>query len=86
MIEYFSKTLIILISSLFIITFSNSNELDCNKFEKMSAKYLECNTKKLKEKTIKKVEIGKEKIDTLSIKKKVNKFKNSKTLSDLIKK
>ena len=63
-----------------------SNEVDCNEFKKLSAKYIECNAKKLKNKTIEKVEIGKDKIESSGINDKIKKFKNSKTLSDLIKK
>jgi len=63
-----------------------SNEVDCNEFKKLSAKYIECNAKKLKNKTIEKVEIGKDKIESSGIKDKIKKLKNSETLSDLIKK
>ena len=48
----------------------NSNEIDCTQFKKFSKKYLECNANKLKEKTNED---------------KLKKFKNSKTLKDLIK-
>tara|TARA_B100001057_G_scaffold191287_1_gene192206 strand:- start:299 stop:550 length:252 start_codon:yes stop_codon:yes gene_type:complete len=78
------------IISLFIILLlfflpANSNEIDCTEFKKLSAKYIECNAKKLKEKTNKKVDLGKEKFEKSGIKDKFKKFKNSKTLSDLIK-
>ena len=63
-----------------------SEEMDCNQFDKLSAKYIECNAKKLKTKTIEKVEIGKDKMESSGINDKIKKFKNSKTLSDLIKK
>ncbi len=63
-----------------------SNEVDCNEFKKLSTKYIECNAKKLKNKTIEKVEIGKDKIESSGIKDKIKKLKNSETLSDLIKK
>ena len=63
-----------------------SEEMDCNQFDKLSAKYIECNAKKLKTKTIEKVEIGKDKMESSGINNKIKKFKNSKTLSDLIKK
>ena len=79
------------IISLFIILLlfflpDNSNEIDCTKFKKLSAKYIECNTKKLKEKTSEKFDLGKEKFKKSGIKDKFKKFKNSKTLSDVIKK
>ena len=85
MINNLFKVTIVFLISFFVISSSNSDELDCNKFEKMSAKYLECNAKKLKDKTIEKVEIGKDKMEKSGIKDKLKKFKSSKTLSDIIK-
>ena len=79
----------LLFKSLFVLLISTSlfaNETDCNQFDKLSAKYIECNAKKLKTKTIEKVEIGKDKMESSGINDKIKKFKNSKTLSDLIKK
>ena len=63
-----------------------SNEIDCTQFKKLSAKYVECNAKKLKEKTTKKIEVGKDKFEKSNFKDKLKKFKSSKTLSDVIKK
>ena len=60
-------------------------ENDCTQFTKFSAKYIECNANKLKTKTTEKVQIGKEKFEKSGIKDKLKKFKESKTLSDLIK-
>ncbi len=85
MIYNLFKITIVFFISFFVISSSSSGELDCNKFKKMSAKYLECNAKKLKDKTIEKVEIGKDKMEKSGIKDKLKKFKGSKTLSDLIK-
>ena len=85
MINNLFKVTIVFLISFFATSSSNSDELDCNKFEKMSAKYLECNAKKLKDKTVEKVEIGKDKMEKSGIKDKLKKFKGSKTLSDLIK-
>ncbi len=62
-----------------------SNEVDCTQFKKFSTQYIECNANKLKEKTNKKVELGKKKFEKSGIKAKLKKFKNSKTLSDFIK-
>tara|TARA_A100001011_G_scaffold301562_2_gene315102 strand:+ start:313 stop:609 length:297 start_codon:yes stop_codon:yes gene_type:complete len=77
-----------------------SNEVDCSQFKKMSAKYIECNAKNFKAKTDKKanelkVKTNKkatelkaktdEKLETSGVKDKLKKFKNSKTLTDLIK-
>ena len=79
------KIILTLITSLIIITPSLSDEIDCTKFKKLSAKYIECNATKLKEKTNKKVKSGKEKLEKSGIKDKFQKLKESKTLSDLIK-
>mgnify|MGYP000500940126 FL=1 len=77
-----------------------SNEMDCSQFKKMSAKYIECNAKNFKAKTDKKanelkVKTNKkatelkaktdEKLETSGLKDKLKKFKDSKTLTDLIK-
>ena len=71
---------------LILINFSASaDEIDCTKFTKFSAKYIECNANKLKIKTTEKVKIGKDKFEKSGIKDKLKKFKESKTLSDLIK-
>ncbi len=79
------KFIQILIISLMIYSPSYSNETDCSQFKKLSAKYIECNTNKLKEKANEKMKSGKEKIEKSGIKDKVKKFKDSKTLSDLVK-
>ena len=81
----FKLNLIILILIVFLKP-AYSENMDCNQFDKLSAKYIECNAKKLKIKTIEKVEIGKDKMESSGINDKIKKFKNSKTLSDLIKK
>ena len=77
-----------------------SNEMDCSQFKKMSAKYIECNAKNFKAKTDKKANELKvktnikatelkaktdEKLETSGLKDKLKKFKDSKTLTDLIK-
>ena len=81
----FKFNLILLILIIFLKP-AYSEEIDCNKFDKLSAKYIECSAKKLKTKTIEKVEIGKDKMESSGINDKIKKLKNSKTLSDLIKK
>ena len=86
-----------------IFIFSNvvfSTEIDCTKFKKMSAKYIECNAKKFKNKTDLKANELKaktnqkanelkvktnEKLENSGLKDKLKKFKDSKTLTDLIK-
>ena len=70
---------------IFFIIPAKSDEIDCNQFKKLSAKYIECNANKLKEKTKKKVELEKDKFEKSGANDKLKKFKNSKTLSDLIK-
>ena len=79
------KFILILIISFIIYTPIYSKELDCNQFKKFSAKYIECNAKKLKEKTNQKMKSGKDKIENSGIKDKLKKFKSSKTLTDLVK-
>ena len=79
------KNILILITLFIFITPAYSNEIDCTEFKKFSAKYIECNAKKLKEKTNEKVKASKEKLKDSGIKDKFNKLKGSKTLSDLIK-
>ena len=61
-----------------------SQETNCNEFDKLSAKYIECTAKKLKEKASDEIVNSKKKIDDSGLGKKINKFKNSKTLSDFI--
>jgi len=73
--------------SLFLISINSpisSAEIDCNEFSKLSAKYLECTAKKIKEKTSGEINKGKKKLDKSELGKKFDKFKKSKTLSDLI--
>ena len=79
------KIVLILLFLFSIISPIYSSETNCSEFKKFSAKYIECNAKKLKEKTNEKVKASKEKLEDAGIKDKFNKFKGSKTLSDLIK-
>ena len=48
----------------FLLSFNQvfADNKDCNQFEKLSAKYIECNAKKLKENTAKQVDKGKKKV------------------------
>ena len=78
----------LLISFIYLLFFSNitlAEDLNCNQFEKLSAKYIECNAKKLKKSSTKKVNIGKKKFQDSGLGDKLKKFKNSKTLSEVIK-
>tara|TARA_B100001121_G_C18633027_1_gene595331 strand:+ start:911 stop:1162 length:252 start_codon:yes stop_codon:yes gene_type:complete len=62
-----------------------SQEIDCNKFDKLSTKYIECTAKKLKEKASDEIVKSKKKMNETGLGEKIKKFKDSKTLSDLIK-
>ena len=79
----------------FFISLSNSiaEEIDCNQFDKLNAKYVECSALKLKEKSkdlkntaVEKIDDGKKKFDSSVLKEKLIKFKNSKTLSEFMEK
>ena len=82
MFNYLYKIIITSLFSIVIISNSYSNEIDCSKFEKLSAKFIECNAKKLKEKINEDIKDTKKNINENELTKKLKKFKNSKTLSD----
>jgi len=81
-----------------------AEKIDCNQFEKISAKYIECSAKNLKEKSSElklkatvgveelkdkittNAKSGKKKFDKSSLKEKLVKFKNSKTLTESMEK
>ena len=93
-----------LITSALIISNAMAEKIDCTQFEKISAKYIECSAKNLKEKSSEhklKVTVGaeelkekittnaksgKKKFDKSSLKEKLVKFKNSKTLTEFMEK
>ena len=79
------RLLITLIYLLFFSNFTLAVELNCNQFEKLSAKYIECNAKKLKNDTNNKVVEGKKKFNNSLLKEKLIKFKNSENLMDFLK-
>ena len=79
------KIILITFITMIINTPIFSQEIDCNKFDKLSAKYIECNAKKLKDKASGEIVKSKKKIDETGLGEKLKKFKESKTLSDLIK-
>ena len=79
------KILFIIFISININTSLLSQEIDCDKFDKLSAKYIECSAKKMKEKASDEIVKNKKKINESGLGEKINKFKKSKTLSDLIK-
>ena len=80
------KIIFIYLFSLLIISTANAQKTNCDQFKKLSAKYIECNTKNLKETTSQKLKKGKEKFDNSSLKDKLIKFKNSKSHSEFMKK
>jgi len=97
---------IVFITLIISVLMSNAmaEKIDCNQFEKISAKYIECSAKNLKEKsselklkaTVGAEELkdkitsnaksGKKKFDKSSLKEKLVKFKNSKTLTESMEK
>jgi hypothetical protein len=94
----------ILITLVLFITNAIAEKIDCTQFDKVSAKYIECSAKNLKEKSSElklKATVGaeelKEKITTSvknsktkfnksSLKEKLVKFKNSKSLTEFMEK
>tara|TARA_B100001121_G_C18250895_1_gene417193 strand:- start:199 stop:453 length:255 start_codon:yes stop_codon:yes gene_type:complete len=80
------KIIFILLLTIIITSPSLSQEINCDDFEKFSAKYIECTAKKIKENASEKISKGKKKIDNTSFGKKFDELKKTKTLSDLIKK
>ena len=81
-----------------------AEKIDCTQFDKVSAKYLGCSAKNLKEKSLElklkakvgaeelkekittNAKSGKKKFDKSSLKEKLVKFKNSKTLTESMEK
>ena len=63
-----------------------ANETDCNQFEKLSAKYIECTAKKLKTSTGEKLSACKRKLDKSSLKDTWTKFQNSKNGKEFMEK
>ena len=80
------KIILTYLFSLLIISFAYAQKMDCNQFEKFSAKYIECNTKNLKKTASQKLKKEKKKFDSSSLKDKLIKFKNSKSHAEFMKK
>ena len=74
------KLLIKILICLLFFPIVHATQNECEQFEKLSAKYIECNGKKLKNKTSNKIKESKENFDKSGIKEKFNKFKSKKTL------
>ena len=95
---------ITLITCVLVTTNTIAEKVDCTQFDKVSAKYLECSAKNLKEKSSElklKIIVGAEefkekittsaknnktKFDKSSLKEKLVKFKNSKSLTEFMEK
>jgi hypothetical protein len=93
-----------LITWVLITTNVIAEKIDCTQFDKVSAKYLECSAKnikeksselklkatieakKLKEKIVTNTKNSKKKFNKSSLKEKLVKFKNSKTLTEFMEK
>ena len=94
----------VLITWMVVVTNALADKIDCTQFEKVSAKYIECSAKNLKEKSSElklKATVGaeelkkkivtntkdsKKKFDKSSLKEKLVKFKNSKSLTKFLEK
>ena len=94
----------LLFSWVLITSNAIAEKIDCTQFDKVSAKYLECSARNLKEKSLElklkttvgtenlkekiatNVKSGKKKFDKSSLKEKLVKFKNSKTLTEFMEK
>ena len=74
------KLLIKILICLLFFPIVHATENECEQFEKLSAKYIECNANKLKDKTSNKIKESKENFEKSEIKEKFNKFKSKKTL------
>ena len=95
---------ITLITCVLITSNAISVNIDCTQFDKVSAKYIECSAKNLKEKSLElklkttveakefkkklavKAKNSKKKFNKSSLKEKLVKFKNSKTLTEFMEK
>ncbi|MDA8858314.1 hypothetical protein N9I48_00195 [Candidatus Pelagibacter sp.] len=94
----------VLITWMLVTTNALTDKIDCTQFDKVSAKYIECSAKNLREKSLElklKATVGaeelkkkivtntkdsKKKFDKSSLKEKLVKFKNSKSLTEFMEK
>ena len=94
----------VLITWMLVTTNALTDKIDCTQFDKVSAKYIECSAKNLKEKSsklklkatvgaeelkkkiVKNTKDSKKKFDKSSLKEKLVKFKNSKSLTQFLEK
>ena len=86
-----TEKILTLFLTLIFINSSNVFAKDCSKLDKLSKEYAECNAdlikknaKNLKDKASIKIEEGKKKFNKLNLKKKLLKFKNSKSHKDFV--
>ncbi len=82
-----------LITSILYYSDTVAENIDCTQFKKISAKYLECttrnlkeNSKQLKQKVVKKTKKSKKDFKKTKLYTKIIKFKNSKTLTESMEK
>ena len=73
-----TKFVFIILFLISIISPLSSEETDCNEFDKLSAKYVECTAKKLKEKASEEIDKGKKKLKNLDLEKKLINLKKVK--------
>jgi hypothetical protein len=83
------KILYILTIFFISISTSSADEIDCNQFDKLSAKYAECTALKIKEKSkdlkntaVENINESKKKFNSSKLKENLIKFKNSKSLTE----
>ncbi|MDC3382853.1 hypothetical protein OAV79_00545 [Candidatus Pelagibacter sp.] len=94
----------VLITWMLVTTNALTDKIDCTQFDKVSAKYIECSAKNLREKSlelklkatvgaeelkkeiVKNTKDSKKKFDKSSLKEKLVKFKNSKSLTEFLEK
>jgi len=94
----------VLVTWMVVATNALADKIDCTQFDKVSAKYIECSAKNLKEKSselklkaavgaeelkkkiVENTKDSKKKFDKSSLKEKLVKFKNSKTLTEFLEK
>ena len=87
------KILYILTIFFISINISSADVIDCDQFDKLSAKYAECTALKIKEKSkdlkntaVENINESKKKFDSSKLKENLIKFKNSKSLTEFMEK
>ena len=85
------KIILFIITLFFIPNITIASENDCNKYDKLSKEYAKCTSKMIKkksldikDKTSTKFDEGKKKFKKLNLKKKLLKFRNSKSQKEFL--